>query len=240
MKSNEVKLSNSLSCAVEALQEVERSCTIAGLSREQTHLMRLLTEEMIAMTTDILRSCKGSMWMEWSGRDCELHLTAVAPIEEEAKRAFIEASRAKANAPVRGLRSRIGALVAGLLSRGDYSELYQAMSAGFISGYPGGGMAQMPVWSLSVYTRAVPPAEERESDGLEKTILTGMADDVVVSVKSHWVELVVKKRFAEAKTEAMPQFAGLSHICIFVDDLMEGVSYYQKLLGAEPDHYLSH
>ena len=39
---------------------------------------------------------------------------------------------------------------------------------------------------------------------------------------------------------AMPKFAGLSHVCIFVDDMMEAVDYYQKLLGVVPDHYLSH
>lgn len=41
-------------------------------------------------------------------------------------------------------------------------------------------------------------------------------------------------------TAQMPKFIGLSHVCIFVDDMMEAVSYYQKLLGAVPDHYLSH
>lgn len=31
-----------------------------------------------------------------------------------------------------------------------------------------------------------------------------------------------------------------SDVCIFVDDMMEAVSYYKKLLGAIPDHYLPH
>ena len=44
----------------------------------------------------------------------------------------------------------------------------------------------------------------------------------------------------EAAGAQMPQFTGLSHVCIFVDDMMEAVSYYKKLLGAVPDHYLSH
>lgn len=47
----------------------------------------------------------------------------------------------------------------------------------------------------------------------------------------------------EEKTQvraAMPKFTGLSHICIFVDDMMEAVEYYKKLLGVVPDHYLSH
>lgn len=50
------------------------------------------------------------------GTACELHLTAVAPMEEAAKAAFIEASRAKVNTPVKGLKNRISALLAGMLS----------------------------------------------------------------------------------------------------------------------------
>lgn len=61
MKSKEIKLSNNLSCAVEALQEVEHASAQAGFDREQTNMLRLLTEEMISMTTDILANCKGAL-----------------------------------------------------------------------------------------------------------------------------------------------------------------------------------
>lgn len=243
MKSNEIKLSNNLSCAVEALREVERASGEADLTREQANILRLLTEEMISMTTDILSSCKGSLWMEWDGLACELHLTAVAPMEEKERAAFIEASKAKVNAPVKGLRSRIGALLAGLLSSGNYPEFYSTMSAGFVGGVPTGfsSLPRAPIWSLAAYERGQEKAaRDTALEGVEKSILTGMADDVVVSVKSSWVELVVKKQFAAPARAAMPRFTSLSHVCICVDDMMGAVSYYRRLLGAVPDHYLSH
>ena len=80
MKSNEIKLSNSLSCAMEALQMVETTAEEAGLNREQTNLLRLLTEEMISMTTDILKTCQGTLWLECEHGDCALHLNAMAPM----------------------------------------------------------------------------------------------------------------------------------------------------------------
>ena len=243
MKSNEIILSNSLSSAVNALQEVERASERAGLNREQTNILRLLTEEMISMTTDILQECKGSLWMEWEGLACELHLTAVAPIEEEAKAAFIEASKAKVNAPVKGLKNKISALLSGMLSSGDYPELYASMSAGFIGGMHIGmpSLRMVPTWSLAAYTESQKKEQkDAELEGVEKSILTGLADDVVVSVKSHWVELIVKKAFVASLQAAKPKFTGLSHVCIFVDDMMEAVAYYRKLLGVIPDHYLSH
>lgn len=197
MKSKEIRLSDSASCMKAMLDEVERTCSEAGLERIQVGLMRLLAEEMVSMTKDILKSCKGTLWLEGENNECELHLTVVAPIEEEAKAAFIEASKSKVNAPVKGLKNKISALMAGMLSCGDYPELYGAMSAGFIGGYTGmDTMAQMPVWSLAVYENSIPVKEkDAEMAGVEKSILIAMADDVIVSVKSHWVEVVVQKKF---------------------------------------------
>lgn len=39
---------------------------------------------------------------------------------------------------------------------------------------------------------------------------------------------------------AMPKFIGLSHVCIFVDDMEAAVEYYRALLGVVPDHCLPH
>lgn len=38
----------------------------------------------------------------------------------------------------------------------------------------------------------------------------------------------------------LPNIIGLSHICIFVDDMEQAVEYYRALLGVQPDHCLSH
>ena len=38
----------------------------------------------------------------------------------------------------------------------------------------------------------------------------------------------------------LPNIVGLSHICIFVDDMKQAVDYYRALLGVQPDHCLSH
>lgn len=239
MKSQEIKLTNDLSCAVEALQMVESTSARAGLDREQTNILRLLTEEMISMTTDILKSCRGSLWLECQGGDCALHLNAAAPMEEGAKAAFIAASREKINTPVKGLKNRISALFAGLLVYQDYPDYYMSVCSSFGGGAPLYNAA--PRWSLAEYERARAGGERSaELEGVEKSILLGFADDVIVSVRDNWVDLTVKKRFSPPARKQMPNFTGLSHVCIFVDDMMQAVSYYQKLLGAEPDHYLSH
>ena len=239
MRSQEVKLTTDLSCAVEALQMVESASARAGLDREQTNILRLLTEEMISMTTDILKSCRGSLWLECQDGDCALHLNAAAPMEEGAKAAFIAASKEKINAPIKGLKNRIGALFAGLLVYQEYPDYYISVCSSFGGSVPARNAA--PMWSLAEYERRRAGREKSaELEGVEKSILLGFADDVIVSVRDNWVDLTVKKRFAPPARKQMPHFTGLSHVCIFVDDMMQAVSYYQKLLGAEPDHYLSH
>lgn len=149
MKSNEIKLSNSLSCAMEALQMVETTAEEAGLNREQTNLLRLLTEEMISMTTDILKTCQGTLWLECEHGDCALHLNAMAPMEEHAKAAFIAASKEKINAPVKGLKNKISALFAGLLIYHEYPDYYLSVCSSFGGGAP--IQDANPTWSLAEY-----------------------------------------------------------------------------------------
>lgn len=37
-----------------------------------------------------------------------------------------------------------------------------------------------------------------------------------------------------------PNFCGLSHVCIFVDDVMAAAKYYERILGAVPDQHIPH
>ena len=37
-----------------------------------------------------------------------------------------------------------------------------------------------------------------------------------------------------------PIFTGLSHVCIFVDDVKEAFAYYERILGAVPNQHIPH
>ena len=37
-----------------------------------------------------------------------------------------------------------------------------------------------------------------------------------------------------------PNFTGLSHVCIFVDDVSEAFKYYERILGAVPNQHIPH
>ena len=38
----------------------------------------------------------------------------------------------------------------------------------------------------------------------------------------------------------LPNFVGLSHVCIIVDDIMQAFDYYKRILGAVPDQCIPH
>lgn len=82
---------------------------------------------------------------------------------------------------------------------GDCPELYGAMRSGFVGDYNSVSMIdQMPVWFLAAYEKRTPVEKKyAEMEGVEKSILIAMADDVQVSVKNYWVEVVVKKQFED-------------------------------------------
>lgn len=197
MKSQVIQVNNNLSSAIAALEEVERFSLYMGLDHTQAGHMRLLAEEMIAMTTEVLEKCDAKLWMEYQDQACELHLTASAPIEPEAKEEFISVSKAKANAPVKGIKNKISALFAGLLGGCDDTTMYSMMEYGFtglaspLAMHPGAMM-----WSMRSYEEAAPKARRDAAlEGVEKSIISALSDDVTVSVKSHWVEMVVKKSY---------------------------------------------
>src|SRR5699024_1834432 len=125
---------------------------------------------MISMTTDILKSCRGRLWLECQDGECALHLNAAAPMEEDAKAAFIAASKAKINTPIKGVKNRISALFAGLLIYQEYPDYYISVCSSFGGGAPMRGAA--PMWSLAEYGRRRAGEEKSaELEGVERSIL---------------------------------------------------------------------
>ena len=245
MKSQEIKLTNNLSCAVEALQMVETTAAAAGLNREQVNILRLLTEEMISMTTDILNTCQGTLWLECEGGSLRPAPDRHGPHGGGGKGRVHRGVKGEDQRPGQGAEKQDQRAVRRPAHLSGVSRLLHIGVQQFRGQRPRG---------CAVHTERLSPCgpwrnmeedaaqEEKfaEMEGVEKSILLGFADDVVVSVRNNWVDLTVKKLFSPPARKQMPNFTGLSHVCIFVDDMMEAVSYYQKLLGAVPDHYLSH
>lgn len=202
MKTDLFPVSADVQVIANILDEVERAAVYCGLNTKNTNILRLLAEESIAMTTDVLKQSEGLFWLERTDNAFDIHITVKASVTETAREAFIAVSSAKRSTPPKGLKNKISYLFAGLFASDptlvDTPELYSTMAYGFM------GAAYMPVmrssltWSMALYNQEA-PAEERAADleatGLEKSIIERFADDVVVTVTAGGVEMIVKKAF---------------------------------------------
>ena len=76
MVSNKIALSPEGEGMSLALQEAERVAEEAGLSHDNVLVLRLITEEMLAMLRSVTHNLKAEYWLVWDGTDFELHLSA--------------------------------------------------------------------------------------------------------------------------------------------------------------------
>ncbi len=77
----------------------------------------------------------------------------------------------------------------------------------------------------------------KEAEATYDRSIEALARDYGINIVNECQE---EKQDDDISESNMPKFTGLSHVCIFVDDMMEATNYYKKLLGAVPDHYLQH
>lgn len=178
-----------------ALGEIERAAEFCKLSPEQVNVMRLLGEEMMSMTREILKGCSAELWMENQKNRFEIHLSAKAMVDADAKKTFIDLSSARKNTLPRGLKAKIAMLFENFLFSDNQAALIMpSMQYGFAGELP--GTTAGAVWSMRNFNRNA-PAEERDAalEGAEKSILERFADDILVTVRLSEVELVCVKEF---------------------------------------------
>ena len=145
---------------------------------------------MITMSTGILEKCDGTMWVETKNDAFEIHMIAKAVIDFNAKDEFISASTLKKNTAPKGLLGKIGFVFESLVVGATVDPVaYPDLAYGFSA-----GASEMSMWSMSTYYASAPKQSESENVDLEKSIIEKFADDVIVTVKSSWVEMTIIKK----------------------------------------------
>jgi hypothetical protein len=143
---------------------------------------------MFSMTTNLTDStdCTFSVWN--SEKQFELRLSAKAKISPKNKENFVSVSSKKENVLAKGLIGKIRSAMEDSLYY-DVNGSCLAFSSDLTGEY-----AQ--VWTLNGYMMNTPADKLKEDwDGLERSILLNMADDIIIGVGSGKVEMTVKKSF---------------------------------------------
>lgn len=198
MKSDVYTLNGTPSSVGTALNGLEEIAALR-LSDKDKRTLRLLGEETIAAVNHILDRYQGEFWVESEGRAFEIHLRARADIARDEKASLIDMATNKENTPPKGFMGRLGMMVENLLSADDIDP---AIMASIPMGIHGNMMSMADpmgpalTWSMVSYIEQnQEEVKKDELEGIEKSIIERIADDVIVTAQSSKVEIVVKKSF---------------------------------------------
>lgn len=192
MRSDVFKVKNNATCQT-LLAEVDRFGRFCHLSDADAGKLQLLAEEMVAIVSNELHRMDCDFWVENADKRFTLHLQAKARISFEEKDELTALSLDGKNAATKGVLGKIRGIFESLfISEGELAELGYMPEVGAVA--PTEGLSQL--WSMAAYQDGLPENERIAAwDGLERSILANLADDVQVGVTSTAVEMTVVIRF---------------------------------------------
>jgi hypothetical protein len=181
----------------EALAQVEKVTNYCGLNHRDSLTVRLLAEEMISMTTHILKYSEGAFWIIEENKTFELHISAKAILSEEQKKEFVSASTKKENIAYKGILGKIKNVFENYLIDNDgIGASYVDFNYGSVGMYNPSVDYFSQSWSMNDFSQSADDDEQKEAwDGLERSLLAMMSDDIIVGAKNNMVEMIVKKTF---------------------------------------------
>lgn len=200
MKTDVITVSGNGKRMETALEQVEKVAAYKGLSPKDTLHLRLLTEETMSMMRSITGKPEGQFWIEDEDGVFQLHLKVAARLSMEKREQLLSVSATGKNESARGLMGRIRAFF-DWSSDEDFDGsigLYMLPDAFEHSSSP---MLDWE-WSMRRYEselsdRIDEDAGAREAwDELEKSVVKHVADDVKVSIRGGFVEMIILKKLA--------------------------------------------
>ncbi len=196
MKSNICNLSKDTTCLSALLDEVEKMADATNLQGKNKLRLRLLAEELCGILPGLINNFDGEFWVENRDSGYELHVELNADsIDADVKKSLISISTSGKNAAAKGIMGKIRDVVENMLLNGSSSTArgyYYSMGVMPYMSEMGG----MYSWSLRQFRDAAQQKKDDEVlDGLEQSIVSNLADDILVGVRGRKVEMVVKKTF---------------------------------------------
>jgi len=199
MKSNICALTPENAFDKNMIHEVVKAAEYNDLDEKSTLRLTLMAEELIGMLPNLSDSFEGSFWVECEGPAYELHAKYVMADRTLASDdVLMEISKSGKNERAKGVVGKVRAFIdkITLPEGGAFFRDYAIFSSGMID-Y---NMGYAHCWSLNRYVLKVQAAEESEEkseawDELEKSVITKLADDVLVGILGNEVEITVKKSF---------------------------------------------
>ncbi len=165
-----------------------------GASPKEQRTLTLLAEEVLSLLNSIVYVQEGCFFIEKDGSDYHIQLTGKANLDEETQMMLVESSSDGKNKSYEGVSGKIFRVIDSFFTQ----EACEAMTMASMQAQMGG---YTPVygtsWSLSQFYE-ITKEDTEEWDGLERSILLKLADDVLVGARGDKVNITIIKSFVTA------------------------------------------
>ena len=193
MKTDQIFISSKDNRYQEVMNMTEAFTTALLLEDKDALRFRLLVEEALGMVQTFAEEFVAFIHFEHIENKAYIKLDIITEMDLEKKREWLSVSRTGKNSAARSFMGQIGeAIERGLTNFNSMSSIHDQYSAGVLAYGDNGvgtgveGMDASFVWSLYQYKNALNKEDERErkiQDELEKSIVSRIADDVIVGIK---------------------------------------------------------
>ena len=176
-------------------KEAEKVADYNGLTHKQALQLRLLCEEIDGMLPNIVDDFEGQLWIDFENGICKINVSIQIPkLDSDKKNELIDIAMNKKNASAVGIVGKIRSVVENFFLDEDVFRAYSVSSDSYnLSGV----LDYSSYWSLTQYKETVKTDNNEVAwDELEKSVISSLADDVIVGVKGKKIDIVVVKKFA--------------------------------------------
>ena len=184
-----------------ALEQAEKVAAYKGLKMKDALHLRLLTEEMMGLMRSITGERDGIFWIEDEDGEYRLHLQVRTLLNSEEREQLLAVSSSGKNESAKGIMGRIR----DFFDWGSDEDLATYTSPLLLPDafeYTSSPSLDWE-WSMSRYENALSSRLELDAkdvreawDELEKSVVSHVADDIKVSIRSGTVEMIIIKKLA--------------------------------------------
>jgi hypothetical protein len=193
MKSNVCKIENGSLDLGLILKESEKVAIYNEFDSKQTLQLRLLCEEIDGLLPNVIDEFEGEFWIEYENGVCKINLAIqFEEFTADKKKELINIAKNKKNASVKGILGKIRSGLEDLFLDCNVNKSCDMAWAFNYANECCVGMNYSYAWSLKQYKQDV---KQDEWDELEKSIITSVADDVIVGVKGRKASIIIAKKF---------------------------------------------
>ena len=199
MKSNVCRIDKGTADLAAILKESEKVAVYNDLTPKQTLQLRLICEEIDGMLPHVVGNFNGNFWIEFQDGVCKVNASVkINDLNPGRKKDIIALSSDGKNAFATGMVGRIRNIIENFfLNEEEYMKTFASSSPSFhasteYSEYTGYSYT----WSLEDYRGSVKKKEQPEAwDELEKSVISSVADDVIVGIKGDQADIIIVKKF---------------------------------------------